>query len=778
MNRRNWKYWVIVPLILLFAQSGMTQIDSLLHLNPTLEDLMNMEVTTASKTGMQIDEAPANVYVITDREIRRRGYRTLEELFKDLPGFDFSTGQPAGEYPSHFLFRGISDVGQTKFMIMVDWIVQNDISNGWIRNVGFDFTVNDIKRVEVISGPGSALYGANAFAGLVHIITKTPEDYLGDKEAGISGTAQVSYGSNNTISPEIMVGAKTKNGLKLQVAGRWYYTQGDGGLNRPDPGNYFHNNFEPDSVLTTEYGWIANERLSDSTRKPLPDGFNTGVNDFYFRGHASKGGFRLNFNYWERNEGLGSEVVGYEYFTNTDGLDYQAHHSGTSISGEYQTDFSSKISSITRGYYRNTNVRPATGFYYTFQYQSVNNGVDTAVVDKKKSYNGDGFVIGMEQQLSAQLSKRNNLVFGVVGEQLIRQYWGISLGSDQDPRSTRVDSTFPYQTDTALTMFFTKRGAIYLQDAHDFGKGWGLTAGVRYDYDQQFGDVINPRLALVRNPQKGFGMKVLMGQAFKAPTVFELYDEWRGNVDLEPERVTTAEVEMSYRFKNMELKTDIFTSRVENLIVVLPNPNPVEVPIGPSGQKATYYQNKGSFDVVGLTFRGDFSLSEDLYVYGNYALTLNSDFDRIPNVSAHKLQFGGNYELLDKADINVRCNYYGKVKAPESNRYFYPKTPQTIAEVGYDYMVEDDPDGYTDGFFLVNMTLTGKNLFGNNLRLQPQLIVRNLLGTKYVQMGRQTGSGLRPVDGIQPTIANPVGFSPAYHPQPGREIFLALSYTF
>ena len=779
--RRNLKFFTLIGIfcgLFLTYGPGYGQIDSLLNRNPTLEDLMNIEVTTASRTRLRIDEAPANVFVLTDREIRRRGYRTLEELFKDLPGFDFATGQPAGEYPTHFLFRGISDVGQTKFLIMVDNIVQNDISNGWVRNVGFDFTVNDIKRVEVISGPGSALYGANAFAGLVHIITKDPDDLLRGHPHGIAGSAQVAYGSHNTLSPEILVGGRTKSGLDLQFAGRWFYTQGDRGLDRPDPGNYFHNNFEPESVFTTEHGWISNEVDADSNTRVIPDGFNTSINDFYLRGHAAKGGFRLNVNYWERKEGLGSEVVGYEYFDNTEGLDYQARHSGLSLAAEYTTGLGSNLQSVSRVYYRNTRVLPETGFYYTFQYQSVDNGLDSAVVDKKKSYNGEGFVMGLEEQLLARLGENNRLIVGIQGEQLIRQYWGISLGEDQDPQSTLVQSSFPYQSDTALTMFFTKRGAVYVQDAHDFGKGWGATAGIRYDIDQQFGDVFNPRIALVRTPQKGFGMKVLLGQAFKAPTVFELYDEWRGNRELEPERVTTAEMEMGYRFKNAAVKANFFGSQVQNLIVVLPNRDTNEVPVGPQGQRATYYQNQGTFEVVGLTLRGDFSVTEDLYLYANYALTLDPQLKALSNVAAHKLQVGGNYELFDKADLNLRCNYYGRVRAPETNLYFYPKTPQTVQEVGYDYVRETDPDGFLDGFFLVNMTLTGKNLFGEALRLEPQLIVRNLLGTEYMQMGRQSGSGVRPVDGVQPSIANPAGFIPAYHPQPGREIYFSLRYQF
>ena len=67
---------------------------------------------------------------------------------------------------------------------------------------------------------------------------------------------------------------------------------------------------------------------------------------------------------------------------------------------------------------------------------------------------------------------------------------------------------------------------------------------------------------------------------------------------------------------------------------------------------------------------------------------------------------------------------------------------------------------------------------GDDLPLMPQLIVRNLLDVDYMGIGRQSGSGTRPVDGLQPQVQNPSGFIPPYHPQPGREIYFRLRYDF
>ena len=83
--------------------------------------------------------------------------------------------------------------------------------------------------------------------------------------------------------------------------------------------------------------------------------------------------------------------------------------------------------------------------------------------------------------------------------------------------------------------------------------------------------------------------------------------------------------------------------------------------------------------------------------------------------------------------------------------------------LGYDYETETDPDGFMEGHLVVNATITGMELGGSLLGLQPQLIVRNLLG----EDGSRAPA--RPAGMLQPEIQNPSGFIPPYHPQAGRQ---------
>lgn len=764
MQRPKWLLKACVQMLLIqlfiFGSPHADELEELL--NTDLATLMDMQIITPARKGQTVAQAPANVTVVTHEMIIRRGYQTLEDVLKDVPGFDFATGQPAGEYPTHFLFRGIGDLGQTKMLIMVDGIVRNDVSNGWARNIGYDFMLGDVDRIEIIAGPGSSLYGANAYAGLINIITRRANQ----GQEGLTVETTGLLGKHTTWSPEIFAKYRFQNGLSLQLSTRWYKSNGDAGINRPDPGNFFHNNSEPTQVLTTEYGNINNPSL------PLPDGFRNNINDKYIRGRVEKGDFSLGFSFWDRDEGLGSEVVAYEYFANTPGLEYRAHHRGYAASAAYGFDFAPHIFTKSRAYFRNDRILPETGFFYTYQYQSVNNGIDPLVSDKKKGYHGEGFVAGIEQQLNIDLSPNSDLVLGFQLEQEIKEYFGISLGPEQNANSTIISNTFPTEIQSVQPVFFSQNAALYAQLETKLTSDVTFTGGLRYDADDEYGQVLNPRLALVHSPQKGLGVKLLYGQAFKSPTVFEYFDEWRGNADLEPEKIATGEAEISYRFAQKAiLQAGIFYSRLTDLIVVAPNPDPNRIPIGPLGQYLDYFQNIGTTEIGGLTLNGEFQLNHNLYAYTNYAYTRGKDGSEIDNISQHKINLGINYLLANHLNINLRGNWRGKIKAPNSNLYYQPKNAATLTNIGYDYVTEPNPDGYLDSHLIFNLTLTGRNL-----PIQPQLLIRNLLDKNYLYMGRQSGSGTRPIN--QPVVQNPSGFIPPYHPQPGRELFFIFKYHF
>lgn len=753
--------YIFSILTVMFTPLNLTAQDTLSN----FEDLLNTEVVSGFRSKQSESEAPANIIVITQTQIKDRGYRTLGEIMKDIPGFDFSNDEPSGEYPAHFLFRGIGGVGQQKYVIMIDGIPQNDISNGWVRNIGFNFVLTDVERIEFVSGPGSSLYGLNAYAGFVNIITKNYAKKMSQNTLSVS--AKMDYGSFKTYNPELQFIYQSKKGLAFNVSARYYNSQGDFGINRLDPGNYFNNNSEPDSILTSEYGLIVNE-----VNKKIPNGFNTNINDYYVRGKLEEGRFSLSFNIWNKSEGLGSEVVGYEYFTNSNGIPYNVKHQGKSLNFKYNYNLSDNIESTSKLYFTNTSILPQTGFVYTYQYQSVNNGINPEVFNKTKTYKSEGFLFGAEQQIIFKLHKKNKLFFGYQLEQKVRQYFEIHI-EDNTPESV-PDSL------TVLPVYFSKNGAVLLQDEHKFGKYLKLTAGVRYDFDQYYGQVFNPRIAFTRSVKEGFGFKFLFANGFRAPTIFELYDEWRGNKNLTSERIASTELELSYKIKKRGfIKLNMFHYRLSNLISLVPNTDTLAMPIGPSGEHANYYKNDGNKSIMGIGLSSTILITPQLKLSANYQFLGSPGNEKIDNIAAHKINFNVNYILHDMININLRGNWIGKTRAPTTNQYFYPKTTQSIADVGYDYLTENNPDGYLDPILLLHLNIRTNDLLkSDKVSLEPHLLIKNMLNTQYVLMGRQSGDGVRPMDNIQSSIYNPVGFIPAYHPQAGRQFFIGLTFGF
>ena len=764
-----------------------------------------VEVVTASRKAQKISEAPSKVIVITKEMIEERGYRTLTELLQDIPGFDFNSFYDSGEYPTDMILRGISDVGQTQILIMENGIIQNDIGNGWIRHVQFDTLFIDVERIEIILGPGSSLYGANAYAGLINIITKKGKNLFKDNTS-LTGKIKLQGGKYRTYFSEGLFAYKFPNDMIFQFAGRYYHTNGDRGLGRPDPANYFSNNYEPLTVQTSEFGVVQNDKIFGTTKK-IPDGFDNSAKDFFVRSSLSKNGFTLGFNLWDLQEGLGTYVPAYEYFANTKGIPYRKHHRGFYVYASYETEITNKLSSTTKIYYRNTTILPDTGFVYTYRYQSIDNPISSSgrilppVWDKAKQYHGPSYLMGGQQQFNYEILPTNNLVFGVQVDRFIRQsisdgVGGVSLGKKQSTSSNIVESTWENQKQSVATVFYSSTIAGYIQDEQKFWKDkLSITLGVRYDKDSDYGKIWTKRAALIVKPFTYYNAKILYGEAFKAPTVFQLYDEFRGNRNLEPQKIKTSEIENNFLpFKNFSFKVGYFMSQLRGLIAEGKNPDP-----NAPATRTTIFQNFKPTHIYGYILELDYNINNFMKIFTNYTLTRDRDIKtlfnfntdqrgriigispiydgkEIDNIAERKANLGVHFNFTQDISLNLRLNWVGKRKAPITNKYFQPYDFEFIQKK-YPYQIEGKPDGYMSGYTLVNANFSIKNLLKIK-GLELQVLVRNLLNKAYSGMGRQSGNAIRPIDEWQTRIRNPDGFVSPYHPQPRREIFLQVSYEF
>lgn len=165
-------------------------IDKLLALS--LDSLFNQKVLVASKRPEEVSEAPGVISVITSEEIERFGYHNLYDVLERLPNTyqHYAPTLPEG----NISMRGMdkADANHHTLVLFNGRPVRDSINGGLNAPIFKMFPVDLIQHIEVIRGPGSVLYGTNAFAGVINIVTKGRED------DGQDATAFGSYGSYKT----------------------------------------------------------------------------------------------------------------------------------------------------------------------------------------------------------------------------------------------------------------------------------------------------------------------------------------------------------------------------------------------------------------------------------------------------------------------------------------------------------------------------------------------------------------------------------------------------
>lgn len=179
----------------LVAQTDSTVVDDFFDMELSLEDLMGMKVESATKSSISIQKAPSVIRVFSADDILNFGFLTLKDILDQVPGTQVQ------EYRAgHQLtwIRGVQARYNNKVLLLIDGVPMRDSYYG---NFLIDDAVpiENIKRVEILNGPGSVLYGANGFSGVISITTKDAND---GKEAL---NAKAEYGSWNQVGGNLEI---------------------------------------------------------------------------------------------------------------------------------------------------------------------------------------------------------------------------------------------------------------------------------------------------------------------------------------------------------------------------------------------------------------------------------------------------------------------------------------------------------------------------------------------------------------------------------------------
>ncbi len=477
----------------------------------SFEQLANMKVYTASKHLQSGADAPSSITVVTADEIQKHGYRTLAAVLQSVRGFFVTYDR---NYSSLGV-RGFARPGDynTRILLLVDGHRLNDnVYDEAMLGTEFPVDINLIQQIEIIRGPASSLYGSNALFAVVNVITKRGRDI-----DGLEVSAEA--GSFNSYKGRMAYGRKL-HGLEFLVSGSFYDSKGGNQL------------FFPQFNTPQTSNGIASHADDDQVGSGLVT--------------ASYHDFTLQAVYGTREKGIPTAAYGATFNNRgtrtTDAHDY--------IDFRYEHTFANSWNVMARAFYDRYT------YQGTYEFQSASDPAQTT----PNLDHADGKWWGTEIQVSKTVFRRHRITAGSEYRDNFRQ----------DQSNFDINPFASYLNDQRQS-FVT---AAYLQDEFTIAKSLTLNAGFRYEYYDHVSSSVNPRAALIYRPWTQTAFKLIYGEAFRIPNVFELYYSVLPNLPnpaLKSEKIRTGEVVWEQGLsRHVWLSSSVFFTRMNGLITAEP----------------------------------------------------------------------------------------------------------------------------------------------------------------------------------------------------------------
>ncbi len=689
----------------------------------SLVELASMPVTIATGTARPLAEAAAVTTVITAEQIKSMGATELHEVLETVPGMHASVQGVTGDY--HYTMRGIRNATNSQILFLLNGTRITTPFRGTLMT-GLELPVDAIQKVEVIRGPGSALYGADAFAGVINIVTKKAKDLNG---ATIGGRV----GDHDTQSGWGQYGAEWA-GWEVATSLQHQHTGGDSGR-----------------VLQRDSQTVMDD-LFHTNSSHAPGALNTRLDSL--NGHLN-----LRRKYWE----LGFWAADVEGAARA-GIAGALNPSGIANGRQYLADarFSSEDwfedwELLGHVSYLHTNVdsdlqlfpdgamlpldatgniNPAVlatgqaklGLFTQGVRSNTNQAENIPAVELSTIYRGIEkhllrFSAGFRFE-SLTNSERKNYGPGVINSALLPPITsgpGVINGNLTETTGT----AYIFLPNTQRTIW-----SLVVQDEWQLADDWHLTAGLRYDEYSDFGGTFNPRAALVWNINPKLTSKLLYGKAFRAPNFSELGNQNNpvllGNSSLKPETINTYEWAVDYRpFSTFRTAANIYFYQIDDHIDLVSNEN----------NTSAQFMNNGDQKGVGTELEASWQVHEQWRLMGNFAwqqTRLDHGYiNKVAGVPEQHIYFAAAWQFKPKWQLQPQINWIGNRQNPLKG------------------------NGPLDEYQTVDFTLRGKQLFGH-LNLNASL--RNAFDTTpYEPSSLEMGSNL---------------------PMPGRSFYLEAAINF
>ncbi|TQV85697.1 TonB-dependent receptor [Exilibacterium tricleocarpae] len=606
----------------------------------SLLDLYGNEDMISIATGSQqlIAKAPAVATVITAKQIHNMGATDLDEVLETVPGLHVSVR--AAGYNPIYTFRGIHADLNPQILMLVNGIPITNLFHGDRSVVWGGMPVNSISRVEVIRGPGSAIYGADAFAGVINIITKTAGD-IDKTETGIRA------GSHNTRDAWLVHGGDI-GAAEFAFVLEYHDTDGQDEIIDIDAQTFLDTVFNTDASLAP--GPLSLMRQSLDMR------FDLHYNNWNFRaglqhrddlGIGAGAGQALDPNNRYASDRWSADLT-YRNAEAFENWDVTAQVSYLNTTQEIEEDLvifppgsNTGFGVMPNGLIGNPEVYER---HYRANFSAFYDGFSSHTLRV-----GGGAYYG---DLYRVTDHRN---FGV------NPATGLPLPPDS-PVIDISDTPFAFLPEEDRENYF-----VFVQDIWKFTNDWELTAGVRYDDYSDFGNTVNPRLALVWSVTNNLTSKLLLGRAFRAPSFAETLNANNpltlGNPDLEPETIESFELAFDFRAsETVSYAVNLFSYTWDDIILFVPDP----------GGASSTAQNAGKQTGQGLELETSWQPTTNLELKGNYAFhdTTNEDTDQdAANSPQNQLYLQLDWQFGSGWHLNTQLNWVmDRKREPGDNR--------------------------------------------------------------------------------------------------------------
>jgi outer membrane cobalamin receptor len=517
LKNKNAKFWLLCICFFGAISYSFAQRDSVSVIEPFILNEKDFErrvkfedtkVLAASRSYRNAEDLPFTIYVITKSEIEQNGYLTLVDALRNLPGFFVSQPGSALEGET-FLARGLFGNYYTK--ILVDNLpVQPSAASG--MPIGAQLPIKQAERIEVILGPAAAIYGADAMAGVINIVTS-------DNNRSSYANAESILGQFGFSHFNMQAGGKL--GRDKNVLQYSFYGSATEMAHRPVTKG--HDEVYNPSRYATIFTPFNTSPFYRGT-ETLPEFSNLGHSSSLLGASLKFRGVKLTYDFMNRAEhtAIGLQPNRVSYSNPNTFIGESIHRVALTSDYNWLNFLGERFSLYTNASWVRYQLNPNSSAVLIDDFNTDNPGLNYFSAASDDIY--------FEQLINYKISESFELLNGITaqysGNLPFFAYNAAPFDySNYSTFSNEISDVFPYNLSTYQPFRFGIFGAF---SQLYFAKGsTNALFGLRYDYNTRYGNTLNPRVALNQKISSKLTAIGSFGSAFRVPSAFYQYNTFQ-----------------------------------------------------------------------------------------------------------------------------------------------------------------------------------------------------------------------------------------------------------